>query len=176
MSEDKELDRQMSQAMNPRVRDVQVGIRTTRNVKLYPLSIHDQLSLDEVLAETIETYIKESQGSEEITANLVAVFINLIKKKLPVVLKLLFPDENVQKLLKELDNAQLADILELVFVDNYGDPIKKLVSLFKGNQPQQVNESPLERLTRLSAENTPATDSNISPDSATEKVGSHGVN
>jgi hypothetical protein len=101
--------------------------------------------------------------------------IEMVRAKLPTMLKLLFPDEVPAKLLKEMDNFQIATIAETVFVDNYGDPVKKLASLFSQKQNEE-KESALERLTQLSAGTTPATDSNTSPDSATKKGESPTVN
>ena len=174
MSEDKEIDRHMSQLMNPRVRDVEVGIRTLRKIKLYPLSISDQFSLSDSISEGLQVYMKEA-GDGTFSAAAVSKMIDMIRAKLPAMLKLIFPDEQPQKLLKELDNFQIATIAEHVFVDNYGEPVKKLASLFSQKKTEQ-NQSALERLTQLSADSTPATESNTSPDSATPKVESPTVN
>ena len=168
MSEDQELDQHMSRLMNPRVRDVEVGIRTLRKIKLYPLSISDQFALSDTVTEGLQVYMKEA-GDGTFSAAAVSKLIDMIRSKLPSMLKWLFPDEQSQKLLKELDNYQIATIAEHVFVDNYGEPVKKLASLFRKQQPMET-ESALERLTQLSAGTTPATESNTSPDSATKKV------
>jgi hypothetical protein len=167
MSEDKEMDRQMSQSMNPRVRVLEVGIRTLRKIKIYPLSVADQFTLSDSITEGIQIYAKES--SENLTPESVSKLVDLVRKKLPDILRLIVPDEKVPaKLLKELDNYQLAEIAQIVFEDNYGEPVKKLVSLFRPTT--QGNESALGRLSQLSAGTTPATDSNTSPDSVTKKV------
>ena len=173
MSEDKELDGHMSQLMNPRVRDVDVGIRTLRKIKLYPLSISDQFSLSDSISKGFEVYLKEA--GEGFSAAAVSKMIDMIRDKLPTMLKLLFPDEMPNKLLKELDNFQTATIAEIVFVDNYGDPVKKLASLFSQRKTEE-KESALERLTQLSADTTPATDLNTSLDSTTKKGESPTVN
>ncbi len=168
MSEDKEMDRLMSQSMNPRVRVLEVGIRTIRKIKIYPLSVADQFELSDSITEGIQLYAKEA--GESLTAESVSKLIDLIRKKLPDILRLITPEEkNPKALLKELDNYQLAEIAQIVFEDNYGEPVKKLVSLFRPGMQQQ-NESALERLSQLSAGTTPATDSNTSPDSVTKKV------
>jgi hypothetical protein len=168
MSEDQELDQHMSRLMNPRVRDVEVGIRTLRKIKLFPLSAADQFSLSDSVSEGIAIFVKES-GDGNFTPAVVSKLVDLFRTKLPVLLKLIFPDEQPAKLLKELDNYQIASIAEQVFMDNYGEPAKKLASLFRKQQPMET-ESALERLTQLSAGTTPATESNTSPDSATKKV------
>jgi hypothetical protein len=174
MSEDKELEQHMSRLMNPRVRDVEVGIRTLRKIKIFPLSLADQFSITDTITEGLQLYIKEV-GEGEFTAQAASKLVEMFRAKLPVMLKLIFPEEDPRKLLKELDNFQLATIAEIVFQDNYGEPAKKLASLFRPT-PIQETESPLERLSRLSADTTPATESNTSPDSATKKVESQAVN
>jgi hypothetical protein len=162
------MDRLMSQSMNPRVRVLEVGIRTIRKIKIYPLSVADQFELSDSITEGIQLYAKEA--GESLTAESVSKLIDLIRKKLPDILRLITPEEkNSKALLKELDNYQLAEIAQIVFEDNYGEPVKKLVSLFRPGMQQQ-NESALERLSQLSAGTTPATDSNTSPDSVTKKV------
>jgi hypothetical protein len=75
--------------------------------------------------------------------------------------------------MKEIDNSQLAEVVEIVYQVNYGEPAKKLVSLFRG---EKTNASPMERLSQLSAGATPATESSISPDSDIKKEGSQTVN
>jgi hypothetical protein len=168
MSEEKELNQHMSRLMNPRVRDVEVGIRTLRKIKLYPLSLSDQFVLSDSVSQGIELYMKEA-GDGSFSAVMVSKLIDMIRAKLPSMFKLIFPDEQPQKLMKELDNFQIATIAEIVFTDNYGEPAKKLASLFRKQTPVET-ESALERLTQLSAGTTPATESNTSPDSATKKV------
>ena len=168
MSEDKELDQHMSRLMNPRVRDVEVGIRTLRKIKLYPLSAADQFDLSDSISEGFAIYIKEV-GDGAFSATAVSKLVDLVRSKLPSMLTPLFPDEQPVELLKELDNFQIATIAELVFVDNYGEPVKKLASLFRKQNPVET-ESALERLTQLSAGTTLATESNTSPGLATKKV------
>ena len=166
MSEDtKELDQHMSRLMNPRVRDVEVGIRTLRNIKLYPLSAADQFTLSDTLTEGFQVYAAEA--GDKFTPQAASKLIELIRTKLPSMLKLVFPDEQPARILKEIDNMQLAQIAEHVFKDNYGDPVKKLAGLFSPKLNQN-DESALERLSQLSADTTRATASNTSPDSASK--------
>lgn len=176
MSEDKELSQHMSGLMNPRVRVVEVGIRALRKVTIYPLSVSDQFSLNDLINQGLKVYFEEAEKTQgNITPVLVSKLIDLIRAKLPTMLKLIIPDEDIKKLLKDLDNEQLATIAEHVFTVNYGDPVKKLASLFS-QRSQVTPESALERLTRLSAGTTPATDLNTSPDSVSEKVESPKAN
>ncbi len=174
MSEEKETEQHMTKLMNPRVRDVEIGIRTLRKIKLFPLSIADQFSLSDTVTQGLQLYLDEAGGGA-FTAQAASKLVELIRSKLPAMLKLVFPDEQPQKLLKEMDNFQLATVAEYIFNDNYGEPAKKLASLF-GAKKTQESESALERLSQLSAERTPATDLSTSPDSATGKVESHKVN
>jgi hypothetical protein len=172
MSEDKELEDHMSKLMNPRVRNIEVGIRTLRTVKMYPLSLPDQLDLNDMVVEGIQAYV--SEAGETLTPKTIQTFVNLFRKNIMRILGLLFPDEDAVKLQHDIDNQQLADIVEVAYTVNYGDPAKKLVSLFRGEKKEQ--ESPMERLSRLSAETIQATDLTTSPSDITEKVESHKVN
>lgn len=170
MSEDKETSQHMTKLMNPRVREVEIGIRALRKVQIYPLSLSDQFTLNDLVTEGISLCI-----GDKFTPETASKLVDLVRTKLPKMFKMLIPDEKPEKLLKELDNYQLATIAEIVFNDNYGDPVKKLASLFSKPKTEQT-ESALERLTQLSAGTTPATESSTSPDSATKKVESPVVN
>jgi hypothetical protein len=168
MSEDKELGQHMSRLMNPRVREVEVGTRTLRKIKLYPLSLADQFSLSDSITEGLQVYVQEAGA--EFSPQAASKIVELVRSKLPSLLKLIFCDEEPDALLKEFDNYQLATVAELVFNDNYGDPAKKLASLFRPKSQTAQTESAMERLSQLSVGTTPATESNTSPDSATKKV------
>lgn len=169
MSEDQELSQHMSRLMNPRVRDVEIGIRTLRKIKLYPLSLSDQFSLSDSITQGLQIY--SEKAGDQFTAQAASELVELIRAKLPDAMNLIFPDEDPKVLLKEMDNYQLATIAEHVFNDNYGDPAKKLASLFKSrSQTMDQTESAMERLSQLSAEPTQATESSTLPDSGTKKA------
>jgi hypothetical protein len=164
MSEEKELDREMNANMNPRVRVVDVGTRTLRKITLYPLSLSDQLKLKEIVIHNIQLYL--AQTDTEFSPKAVVAMAELVQENLPKVLAILFPDENVEKLISELDNHQLSKIIEFVYEDNYRGPAKNLSSLFN----PATNASGMERLSQLSA-GSMGIELNTSSDSATKMEG-----
>ena len=116
--------------LNPQITDVDIGVRDLRKVKLYPLALGDQLELSDLITKVLEAFFKTEEGSEESLSLFIAFAFNLIKENMTKILGLIALDEtNSKKLLKEITNAQLDEIAQVVYEKNFA-VLKNLKSLF----------------------------------------------
>jgi hypothetical protein len=116
--------------LNPQITDVDIGVRDLRKVKLYPLALGDQLELSDLIKEVLEAFFKTEDGSEESLSLFIAFAFNLIKENMTKILGLIALDEaNSKKLLKEITNAQLDEIAQVVYEKNFA-VLKNLKGLF----------------------------------------------
>jgi hypothetical protein len=111
--------------LNPQVASAEVGIRNLRDIKIYPLSMADQLSLTDVITKGLQEFVE--QGNEEDMA-VVAAVIQLIKDNLGNILTMV-SDEKGEEILKELTNPQALEIAEMIFDMNFGSLGKNARSL-----------------------------------------------
>jgi len=149
---------------NPQIKDVEIGIFDLRKLKIYPLSMADQMELTEDINEVVTSFFQINE-EEDNEAAFAAFFINLIKDNIPKILESITYNENIDEVLKQLTNQQAADIAKIVFDVNYESVLKNLQSLFG----TAVNILQSERPSPQSASIMEDTDSSTSLDSATKK-------
>ena len=144
---------QIGKRVNPRIVDVEIGIRSLRKIKVYPLSMHDQKELTKKIDVILKSIFSESKGAKSKEDNnliMVSKAVKAIEDNIEPIFKFVLPDENIPKLMKELDNNQLSQIIEIVYNTNYKTPVKNVMSLF---QPEQL-QSVLKRQLSPSVDNT----------------------
>lgn len=138
-------------ALNPRITTVEVGIRTLREVTIYPLSLADQARTAQILSKAFQKIMdqfallgEEPETSEEnTTAAMVAVakqlsnvniaetVVDIIQENLKIVLKLVV-DEGEEIQMGEIDNDQFYTLVETIYKVNYEKSSKNFVALWKG--------------------------------------------
>ena len=157
-------DKTKSERINPRVREIDIGIRNLRKIKIYPLSMADQMKLTKIINESLQTFfnLDEKEGKEG-QLQFAAYMVSIIESNINKLLKLVCPDETPSNILKEIDNAQLSEIVKCVYQDNYEQPVKNVTSLFPKEQLQSV----LKRQSQPSVSDTDI-DSIISTEPASE--------
>lgn len=148
--------------MNPKIREVEIGTRDLRRIRIYPLSMKDQLELSDLISEGITGYF-QTQNEGDSLAAFVAFCVRLIKDNMARLLSIL-TDEEGSNLIGEIDNDQLTKIADIVFEVNFGGPLKNLTSLlekYKTIMGKKEEKSHSRRLSRQSVKPTD-TDQNIS--------------
>lgn len=119
MSEELEL-------LNPRIKEVMVGTRKLRPVKVYPLSVGDQLGMTDQVAEALIQFFRASGHPDD---KLFAGFaLNLLRKNFPKILALAV-EEDVDTMLNEMDNTQLEEVIRIIWSVNYESLTKNLQGL-----------------------------------------------
>jgi len=145
--------------INPQITEVEIGIRDLRNIKIYPLSMADQLSLTNLISEAIGVFVAKEDG-EDIAV--VAFLLELVRENIGRILTMITDEDD--KLLKDISNLQAAAIAELVYETNFGVVLKNFKSLFEKAKTLFPSEGPLPQF----ANDIPDTDSTISTESPSE--------
>jgi hypothetical protein len=156
-----------NERLNPQVVDIEIGIRTLRKKKIYPLSMADQLELSDLIAQALNAFFSRETGESEEQQNmaLVAFIIDLIKQNLKRILEMVTDVKEDENLLKEITNLQASEIANIIYEVNYESAVKNLKDLFE--KVKGLFNS--ERLSQLSANDITNTDLKISTEKAGEK-------
>jgi hypothetical protein len=147
------------QALNPQITTTVIGIRSLREINIYPLSMADQLEVTDLVAGAIKGYIMEGDQSELGVATFVA---EAIKQNMTLLLEKA-TDEG-KEVLSEITNVQATEIAEIVYEVNYESIVGKVRSLVEKIQSQF--QSP--KLSPLPSDDMDSTISPTSTDEATE--------
>jgi len=143
--------------LNPQIVDVEIGIRELRKIKIYPLSMKDQLDLTNLIVEALNVQVNE-KGSTDLS---IAFLVGLIRDNLEKVLKMATDEENI---MSEISNVQAMEIAEKLFDVNFASVAKN----FKSLSEKAMNMFQSERPSQPSVSDT-GTDSNTSTKEVTEK-------
>lgn len=161
----------MDSRINPKITDLDIGTRTLTKIKIYPLSLHDQMELGDVVTNALKEFFSQ-QGNQEIKQiDMVSFILDLIQLNLKRLLPLItdVPEvEGADTLLKNMTNDQAVAIVRAVFEQNYADALKNGMSLFKeilATMTQTKKQEPMKRQSRPSSKDTRNTASNTSSDS-----------
>lgn len=136
--------------INPQIKSAEIGILKLRKIKIYPLSMADQLSLTDIINEAMKSFFESSKGSEDENLVFVSFIVKTIQDNIKVILKFIVPDEKPEAIMKEISNQQLSEIVRTVYQDNYEEPVKNVMSLF----PTEKIQSVLERQSQQSVKDT----------------------
>lgn len=149
---------------NPQITSVMIGTRELREVKIYPLSLADEVKFSDILATEFAKYLEASDkmSDEESGIAVAKSILKLVKSNIIKLLRLV-TDEKIE--LEDLTNSQLTEIAEVIYDVNFGSISKNWKSLFE--KVKAIFQPG--RLTQLSANTIPDTDSNTSVNEVTEK-------
>ena len=114
---------------NPEIKEIAIGIRQLRTIKIYPLSAKDQIALSNRLI-TVLGEMGTSLGENVTNEDALTFFQNLIIENLEVILEYVVDKEELPSM-DELTNSQLYSIAETIFVVNYEGCLKNFVGLFQ---------------------------------------------
>lgn len=155
MEKEKEL-----KVLNPQIEEVTIGVRELRKIKIYPLSMGDQLKLTSIIVDTLQKLFNEKEQSNFVFAETVRILISDNLGKI-----MTFVTDEGEELLNDITNIQAVDIAELIFEMNYSVLEKKTKMLIeKVKKVFQLQKQP-----QTSSEDTPNTDLTISTEEVTEK-------
>lgn len=148
--------------INPQIMEIGIGIREMRKIKIYPLSMADQLSLTGLISEAISAHVATKTGED---MEVVAFILELVKENIGRILTMVTDED--EKLLEEISNLQTAAIAEAVYETNYGIVVKNFKSLFEKVKVFFPSERPLPQFANGTDLDT---DSKISTESPIEKA------
>ena len=139
-------------SINPQITTVEIGIKSLREVTIYPLSLADQAKLARTLSKVFQSVMvalsnlkEEPEGAvdsgepagtiEVITAQLSNVdiaeaIVDIIQENFESILKLIV-DDNEKISMEEITNEQFYSLVELVYEVNYESTSKNFMALVK---------------------------------------------
>lgn len=119
-----------TRSLNPDCKDVQVGVKKTRTIRIYPLSISDQMKLTEKFTDVVNQF--GNFDRENMTdAEAIDFIKGFLRDNLAEFMQYVIDeDEHRIPTLDELTNNQLAELADVVFRINYEDLIKNFKDLF----------------------------------------------
>jgi len=122
--------------LNPQITDVEIGIRNLRKIKVYPLSMSDQLKLTDMVTKSATEQMAKGSGDIAI----VSFVLQLIQENLSKIITMV-TDEKAD-VLEDMSNSQAVEFADVLFEVNYGAVVKnfkslskKLTGLFQSERP-----------------------------------------
>ena len=128
----------METNINPRIREAEIGIKTLRKIKIYPLSIRDQIEMTDIVSQAVVGFMA---AREEDNATLVAWAVSFMKENLAKVLSCVTDDEDTDALLDEITNNQAMEIGRIVYEENFA-ALKKTLDGVLGKKPSEGSNGP----------------------------------
>lgn len=115
--------------LNPQVRSITVGIRDLREIKIYPLSIADQLEMTDLITGALEGFFV---SEERDNLAFVTTIVNLVKENIAKIIELATcKEQDPQIVLKEMTNDQLGQFANVVYDMNFEGLVKNVQSLLE---------------------------------------------
>lgn len=114
--------------LNPQICTIEVGVRTLRQVTVYPLSMSDQFKCTDLITEFVTKTIEFLEGSKATDIAAVPIIIKGIEKNLIQILG--FVVEKGEKIkLDDLTNLQFSELAQLIYDVNYAGAAKNFQAL-----------------------------------------------
>ena len=107
--------------LNPKIHQVEIGIRNIRKITIYPLSIADQLRMKELIGGVVIA----AQTLQVDLSVWAMFFLEQFETHGADILSLV-TGEDGNKLFQEMDNAQFVEIGRIIFKQNYEGIVKNL--------------------------------------------------
>lgn len=118
--------------LNPNIKTVDVGTRKLRTVKIYPLSLTDQQGIIDTVIDAVATFMDRRLAGELVqTTEMVRFAVDALKENINKIIAFVTdPDEAPKP--EELTNAQLVEIVNVIYTENFEGPAKNVSSLISG--------------------------------------------
>lgn len=157
--------------INPDIKETDIGVRKLRTIKLYPLSMADQIKMSGLISQGLQTFFSLKNQNDDVA--FVTHLVGIIQANLADVLDLVTDEKDRgEDILSDITNNQALQIAEFVYEVNYAALEKKVRSLFGKIGPvvgQTINDLSLsKRSSQQSSDDTLNTDSKIVSDEAGE--------
>lgn len=110
--------------LNPQIVDVEIGIRNLRKIRVYPLSMADQMKMTDIIVNAAMTAMK--QGND---MAIPAFILKLLQDNVGKVIAMATDEPEPEEVLSEISNLQAIEIAEALFDVNYGAVAKNFKSL-----------------------------------------------
>jgi hypothetical protein len=106
--------------LNPQIKELTIGVRKLRTIKIYPLSASQQMELTDAISELYASI----QGETTVPMFVLAIR-DFIKKNFGKIVEMV-SDEKAEDVLKDMSNVQLSDAIDMIYEMNFGVLEKKI--------------------------------------------------
>lgn len=118
--------------LNPNIKTVNVGTRKLRPVTIYPLSLTDQQGIIETVIDAVATFTERRLAGELVqTTEMVRFAVDVLKENINKIIAFVTDPEEAPKP-EEMTNAQLVEIINVIYTENFEGPAKNASSLISG--------------------------------------------
>lgn len=146
--------------LNPQITTLRIGVRSLKEVDVYPLSLGDELKFMKIIGETLQTYFKTEVDGDDPQKAAFVFIAQVVEENLPKIVELVMEDAT----LDDLTNDQAVELANIVIDTNFGSLAKNVESL-----SEKIKKTFLpERLSPSSVNNTEDTDLSISTEEVLE--------
>ena len=125
--------------LNPQIKDVEIGIRNLRSIKIYPLSVSDQLTATNLVTSALQVFMtnKDVKNNDLL---FVAFMLEQIRTNASEILKMVLDEtESPEVVLKDMSNEQMMVIVKAIYEVNYESLSKNVKSLLE-KKKESVSE------------------------------------
>jgi len=134
-------------ALNPRIKELDLGVEELTTYKIFPLSMADEFKISDIIAKAMAEIANVEGGGDVVLINKV---LAVIKDNLGTIIEMVTKKDNRPKM-DDMDNVQFSELAELIFDVNFAGAIKnfrslvdKVKSLFQSTgQSQPSSETPV---------------------------------
>jgi hypothetical protein len=153
--------------LNPDIREIQYGKKEMKTLTLYPLSIGDQFKVTDIITKVVQDLVAGQQKGLLSDFAFMTSVMGALEENLAKILTLIadISEDEAKKVIADLTNSQLMDIVEMVWEVDFEPALKKGKNLFE--RGKKVFDS--KRLSPDSSSPTPSTDLKIFTEGATIK-------
>ena len=137
------------ETLNPQIREIDVGVRSLRKLKIYPMSMADQKKFGELFKKVVEEYLAQTPDGPMDQSDLLpfaSFIVKLVGDNIKEILKLItdLREQELETFFNDVTNAQMSTIIMAVVEENFESPSKNLIGLW-----ETVGQLfPLERLSQ----------------------------
>lgn len=140
--------------LNPQIKTVEVGIKSLREVTIYPLSMSDQFKLTDIIVELFKEFTSFDELDLDET-QVVEKGVGLIKDNLETILSVV-TDEKESISFDELTNTQFSELATLLYEVNYEEMLGNLKSLIE--RVKKIVQLPSKGQSQTSSDTSQVTD------------------
>lgn len=152
--------------LNPDIREIKYGKKVLKRLTLYPLSIGDQFKATNIITEIVQSLVEGRDSGNLSDFVFMTSVMKVLENNLGRILELVadIPEDEAKKIVSELTNSQLMEIVESVWSVDYEPALKKGRGLYERGKKVFNSERPLPS----SSSSTPSTGLRMSSDGPTE--------
>lgn len=147
--------------LNPKVKEIEIGIRNFRKIKVYPLSAYDQLKLASFFSDAVAKFLEIAETSN---LQIIEFVRNVLETNIEEILKMVTDYD--EDMLKEIDNEQLLSIVDVVYETNFASVMEKNESKVMTLIKNRLSST---KLSPILSEPIPNTESSMFTETALEK-------